>query len=79
MFIFALGDNVHRFYTWNVSKIFRISNILSGTLKVLFNGTFNVMSCINVGNCLDSHTAKIDFENEVEARIKYGISYIHVT
>ena len=46
----ASGDNVHRFYTWNASdsKIFRISNIPSGTLMVLFNGTFNVMSCRTV-------------------------------
>ena len=56
----ASGDNVHGFYAWNVSesKIFRITNIPSGTLNVLFNGTFNVMSCINVGDYLDSYTVK---------------------
>ena len=26
----------------------------------------------------DSHNAKIDFENEVKARVKYGISYTHM-
>ena len=36
------------------------------------------MSCTNVGNCLDSNTAKIDFENEVKACVKYGISYTHM-
>ena len=72
----ALGDNVHWFYTWNVgdSRIFRIFDILSGNLKVLSHGTVNILSCVNVDNCLDSNTAKIDFDNEVKARVKYGTS-----
>ena len=75
----ASSDNVHGFYTWNVSdgQICRILNMPSGTLKVLSHGSCNVMSCINVYNGLDSHTARIDFENEIKARKNYGISYTH--
>ena len=73
----ASGDNVHGFYTCNTSdgKIGRIFNMPSGMLRVLSHDTCKVMSCTTVYNCFDTDTARIDFENEIKTRQKYGISY----
>ena len=72
----AVGDTVQGFYVCDINgrSISRINNIPSGTLNVTFSGTVNVLSCNN-NDQLDSHSAKIDFDNEIRARHKHGVSY----
>ena len=76
----ALGDTVQGFYVYNISgrSISRINNIPSGTLNVMSSGAVNVMSCNNNNDQLDCHSAKIDFDNEIRACSKHGVSYTHM-
>ena len=73
----AVGDTVQGFYVYNIDgrSISRINNIPSGTLEVMFSTTVKVMSCNNNNDQLDSHSAKIDFDNEIRSRCKYCVSH----
>ena len=50
-------------------------NIPTGALKVLYHSEVNVISCNGVVNCMDRHTARTDFKNEIETRVKHHMSY----
>ena len=66
----VLDDSISGFY----SNLVAIPNIPAGMLQAMCNLTVSIFPCINDDTCDDRHTAKLDFDNEVRVRARYGVS-----